>query len=143
MVHELVRLRDRNQLTLPAVIAEKLGLKAGSLLELIVSDQGLVELRPARVVVAGTPDAEREEAQAEEDIREGRYRVFGGSKEVREHMRQQRSQEAVRVSAEEIADKIEALQEQVNGFSMELNHTRTAIEKMGVRQFGQNVSAKG
>jgi AbrB family looped-hinge helix DNA binding protein len=143
MVHELVRLRGRNQLTLPAVIAEKLQLKPGSLLELIVSDQDTVELRHARVVVAGTPEAKREEGDAEEDIHEGRYKVFGGSKDVREHMRQQRSQQAAQLAAQEIADKIEALQEQMNGFSAELSHTRTVIENMGVGQLEQKTSAKG
>jgi len=127
MIRELVRLRNRNQLTLPSGISEKLGLKPGSLLELIVSDEGHVEIRHARVVTSGTPEAHREEARAEEDIRQGRYVALKGSEDARDYMRQQRSQQAAR----KLAEQLEALQERMQCINVELNDTQVAIRAIG------------
>lgn len=142
MLHELVKLRERNQLTLPAEIAEKLGVKPGSLLELLVSEDGLVELRHARVVTAGTHEAEQEEARAARDIQEGRYIALQGSKEVREHMRQKRAQQAARASAQQLAERIEALQKQMHGFTVELNDTKDLIRQIGTGA-DTNIAVKG
>jgi AbrB family looped-hinge helix DNA binding protein len=126
MFRELVRLRNRNQLTLPTEITRQLGLEPGSLLELIVSDAGHVELRHAHVVTAGTPEAQREEAMAEENIQQGRYVTLNGSEGVREYMRQQRLQEYTR----KMAEKVAALQQRMHSIHAELNDTQTAIEEI-------------
>ena len=123
-------------------MVERLGIKPGSLLELLVSEDGWVKLRHARVVTAGTAEAEEEEANAERDIREGRYIALQGSKGVREHMREKRAEQAARTSAQQIAERIEALQEQVRGFTLELNDTKVLIKQIGVAP-SVNVATKG
>ena len=61
MIRELIRLRDRNQITLPSEIAERLSVEPGALLELILEpEHDYLELRRAEVVRAGTSQAERE-----------------------------------------------------------------------------------
>jgi AbrB family looped-hinge helix DNA binding protein len=128
MLRELVRLRDRNQLTLPSEIAEKLDLKPGSLVELSVSEAGHVELRAAHIVTAGTPAAQREEGRAEQDVREGRSVTLNGSAEVRQHMRQLRSQQ----EAQNLAEQLDALQQRMQNIHLELNDTQAAIKRIGV-----------
>ena len=46
MNRALVRLRDRNQITLPAEVVSGLGIEAGEWLELTVSNSNCVQLRP-------------------------------------------------------------------------------------------------
>ena len=132
MIRELVRLRARNQLTLPAEIAEKLGVEPGSLLELTTTEDGHIELRHAQVVMAGTPEAERERRMAEEDVREGRYITFKNSSEMRQYMNEQRSQE----TAQKLAEQLEELQQRMQCMHVELSDTRAAIQKIGSGGFG-------
>ncbi len=127
MIRELVRLRNRNQLTLPTAVSEKLGIQPGSLLELTVSDAGHVELRHARVVTAGTTEAKREEARAEKDVSEGRFVTLKGSEDVRQHMRQLRGQETAR----KLAEEVEALQQRMESIDVAVKSTRAAIQEIG------------
>jgi Tfp pilus assembly PilM family ATPase len=72
----LVRLRSRNQITLPAVLMESLSLEEGDYLAAVVDDDGTVRLRPATMVTAGTPEAEKAILRAEADLRAGRSEKF-------------------------------------------------------------------
>jgi AbrB family looped-hinge helix DNA binding protein len=127
MFRDLVRLRKRNQLTLPAEVTEKLGITEGALLELVMTDEGHVELRHARVVRAGSSEAEREESNAGEDVIEGRFTALQGSKEAREYMRQKRQQETAR----KLEEQLDTLRERMQIIDLELNSTKTAIRDLG------------
>jgi bifunctional DNA-binding transcriptional regulator/antitoxin component of YhaV-PrlF toxin-antitoxin module len=115
-----VRLRERNQLTLPTEIAEKLSVEPGSLLELVLSGDH-VELRHAQVVRAGTPEAKRAEERAREDIREGRFLTFANPDEFALYMKQTREQET-----KELQLQVEALQEQVQGIVQNMRRMSAA-----------------
>lgn len=113
MSSHLVRLRERNQLTLPPEIADQLKVKPGALLELIfeADDEGAhVELRPAEVVRAGSRAAKRSEERAKKDIQEGRFTTYANTAELAEHMKQKRENEA-----REMRAQLEEMQQQVQG----------------------------
>jgi len=86
MNRALVRLRDRNQLTLPAEVISRLGLEAGDWLELTVSNLNCVQLRPARIVTADTPEAEELEQAAAENVRKKNYSTFRSPEEFDRHL---------------------------------------------------------
>lgn len=85
-MEELVRLRARGQVTLPRFIREKLHLEDGSLVLIKVVDQTIV------LVPQETVDKEQSwfwqerwqklEAEAEEDIRQGRVKSFDSVEEL-------------------------------------------------------------
>ena len=85
-MEELVRLRARGQVTLPSFIREKLHLEDGSLVLIKVVDQTIV------LVPQETVDKEQSwfwqerwqklEAEAEEDIRQGRVKSFDSVEEL-------------------------------------------------------------
>lgn len=76
MAGRFVRVRERNQITVPPEVADRLAVFPGDILEFSFSPAGTVELRPAKIVTVGTPEALREEKAAKEDIRQGRYSVI-------------------------------------------------------------------
>jgi len=86
MNRALVRLRNRNQITLPAEVISRLGLEAGDWLELTVSNSNCVQLRPARIVTADTPEAERLEHAAAENVRRKNYSTFRSPEEFDRHL---------------------------------------------------------
>jgi AbrB family looped-hinge helix DNA binding protein len=86
MNRALVRLRDRNQITLPADVVSDLGIKAGEWLELTVSNSNCVQLRPAQILTADTPEARQLEHAAAENIRRKNYSTFGSSEEFDRHL---------------------------------------------------------
>ena len=86
MNRALVRLRNRNQITLPAEVISSLGLEAGDWLELTVSNSNCVQLRPARIVTADTPEAERLEHAAAENVRRKNYSTFRSPEEFDRHL---------------------------------------------------------
>jgi antitoxin component of MazEF toxin-antitoxin module len=86
MNRALVRLRNRNQITLPSAVLSGLGLEAGDWLELTVSNSNCVQLRPARIVTADTPEAEQLEHAAAENVRRKNYSTFRSSEEFDRHL---------------------------------------------------------
>jgi predicted PilT family ATPase len=82
----LVRLRNRNQITLPAEVVSGLGIEVGEWLELTVSNSNCVQLRPARIVTADTPQAEQLEHAAAENVRRKNYSTFRSSEEFERHL---------------------------------------------------------
>jgi len=86
MNRALVRLRNRNQITLPAEVISSLGLEAGDWLKLTVSNSNCVQLRPARIVTADTPEAERLEHAAAENVRQKNYSTFRSPEEFDRHL---------------------------------------------------------
>jgi bifunctional DNA-binding transcriptional regulator/antitoxin component of YhaV-PrlF toxin-antitoxin module len=109
MIRELVRLRNRNQMTLPAEMAERLSLKPGALLELVLDpENNRIELRRAEVVRAGTPEAKREEQAALEAIKAGRFKTFASIEEFSRDMKETRAKVA-------LEERVESLQQQLDG----------------------------
>jgi len=86
MNRALVRLRNRNQITLPAEVVSGLGIEAGEWLELTVSNSNCVQLRPARIVTADTPEAEQLEQAAAENVRQKNYSTFRSPEEFDRHL---------------------------------------------------------
>lgn len=94
-------------------IAERLGLREDDLLDLAFDEEhGVLTIRPARLITAGTPAAEREERQAEADLRAGRTRVFESpeeyAKDLLDSSRKQRSErlpEESQTAVERIIEK--------------------------------------
>ncbi len=93
MVREHARLRERNQVTLPSALVEQLGLHVNDLVEFTMTDEGQVQLHPAKIVKAGTPDAWREEQAAKEDIRQKRYSLIESVEDFRQHVEKLRKGE--------------------------------------------------
>jgi bifunctional DNA-binding transcriptional regulator/antitoxin component of YhaV-PrlF toxin-antitoxin module len=120
----LVRLRERNQLTLPAEIAEELAVEPGSLLELVLERDGdgvHVELRHAQVVRANTHQAKLSEQRARKDIQEGRFSTFANPDELALDMKQTRDAEAKQLRAQ-----VEDLQEQMQGILLNMRRVGAA-----------------
>src|SRR5579872_4165969 len=86
MNRALVRLRNRNQITLPSEVVSGLGIEAGEWLELTVLDSNCVQLRPARIVTADTPQARKLEHAATEDVRRKNYSTFRSPEEFDRHL---------------------------------------------------------
>jgi bifunctional DNA-binding transcriptional regulator/antitoxin component of YhaV-PrlF toxin-antitoxin module len=85
MPRKLVRLRDRNQITLPDFVVENWELKAGDFLEFLVHGDH-VEVHPARIAKAGTPEAAEREAKALGHVQEGKYITFDNVPALQEHL---------------------------------------------------------
>ena len=123
------RLRERNQLTLPQAVVDSMGLGLGDLVEFAATDQGTIEVRPARIVTVGTPEAQREEEAGREDIRQGRYSVIGNLDEFKQHM--DRVRQGERPAASEVARAKEAPGE---AFALDgMNHETVAVAGLAER----------
>jgi antitoxin component of MazEF toxin-antitoxin module len=77
----LIRLRSRNQITLPNALVERLEVEEGAYLAAVIDEDGTIRLRPATIAVAGTSEAERSMMRAEADIRAGRTEYFDSPQE--------------------------------------------------------------
>lgn len=86
MIRKCIRLRGRNQITLPGEVAGRLRLREGDFLEVVVPDEGPIQMLPARLVKMGTPEAEAAEDRAEEDIRSGQTLRFGSTDEATQYL---------------------------------------------------------
>lgn len=126
MIRNLVRLRDRNQLTLPFRIAEKLAIEPGGLLELTLTEDGRVELRRARIATVGSPEAERDERLAMEDIEQGRYTQFVGVQQFQEDLRERRAEQERR----RLAEDVEALDARMQELTREFGRLITVVQQV-------------
>lgn len=81
MVRKIIRVRHRNQVTIPKKVSEDLAVGEGDLLELVSAGEELV-LRPLRLPVKGTPEAEEAVRLAEKDLDEGRSMSFDSVEKV-------------------------------------------------------------
>jgi len=82
-----VRVRGRNQITLPADVISALGIRAGDFLEVAQGKDGSIYLRPTVLATVGSPEAARQEALAEQDIQHGRYETFSSPEEFLENVK--------------------------------------------------------
>jgi len=83
----VIRLRGRNQFTLPDNIASELKLKEGDFLQVSVVEGGCLRMMPVRLVpVVGTPEAEEVVRRAKEDLQAGRVEVFDSTEALAERI---------------------------------------------------------
>jgi len=72
----VVRLRPKNQITLPNSLVERLGLEPDDYLEVCIGPRGGFECVPARFVRSGTREAAAEERQVDAELAAGDYQSF-------------------------------------------------------------------
>jgi AbrB family looped-hinge helix DNA binding protein len=84
---KLARLRGRNQITLPASVTEALSLEEGDYLAVVLSEDGAVRLRPAKMITAGTAESERAIGRAEADLAAGRSAKFDTAQDLTNELR--------------------------------------------------------
>jgi bifunctional DNA-binding transcriptional regulator/antitoxin component of YhaV-PrlF toxin-antitoxin module len=101
MAREYARLRERNQVTLPASVVEQMGLNLGDIVEFSANGKGGVQLHPAKIVKVGTAEARQEENAAKQDIQEGRYTLIRSVGDFRKHVEKLRKGEAPSVAEPE------------------------------------------
>jgi len=101
MAIEYARLRERNQVTLPASVVEQMGLNLGDMVEFSTNGKGGVQLHPARIVKVGSAEARQEENAAKQDIQEGRYTPIRSVGDFRKHVEKLRKGEAPSVAEPE------------------------------------------
>ena len=77
-LRKFVRVRDRNQITLPA----GLPVRSGDFVEIVLAEDGRISMTPAVLVAAGTREAVKQEAAADQDIATGRYRTYSSAEEL-------------------------------------------------------------
>jgi hypothetical protein len=85
-LRKFVRVRDRNQITLPA----GLPVRSGDFVEIVLAEDGRISMTPAVLVAAGTREAAEQEAAADQDIAKGRYKTFSSAEELVSEARRSR-----------------------------------------------------
>jgi bifunctional DNA-binding transcriptional regulator/antitoxin component of YhaV-PrlF toxin-antitoxin module len=101
MAREYARLRERNQVTLPASVVELMGLNLGDIVEFSTNGKGGVQLHPAKIVKVGSAEARQEETAAKQDIQEGKYTLIRSVGDFRKHVEKLRKGEAPSVAEPE------------------------------------------
>ena len=101
MAREYARLRERNQVTLPASVVEQMGLNLGDIVEFSTNGKGGVQLHAAKIVKVGSTEARQEESAAKQDIQEGRYTLIRSVGDFRKHVEKLRKGEAPSVAEPE------------------------------------------
>jgi AbrB family looped-hinge helix DNA binding protein len=76
MARKLVRIRPKNQITLPADVLSHLNIREDDYVQVEVTPEGVAQIAPARVAVLGTPEAREAIRRADDDFKAGRYRVY-------------------------------------------------------------------
>jgi DNA-binding NtrC family response regulator len=76
MVRKPVRIRTKNQITLPADVLSELKIGEDDFVVIEVTSQGVAQIVPARLAVLGSPEARDSVRRADEDFKAGRYREF-------------------------------------------------------------------
>jgi bifunctional DNA-binding transcriptional regulator/antitoxin component of YhaV-PrlF toxin-antitoxin module len=90
LYRKFIRMRERNQITLPAKILEGLPIQAGGFLEIGRTADGSIYLKPTILVTANSPEALREESLADNDIAAGRFRTFSTTKDLMGDIKERR-----------------------------------------------------
>ena len=101
MARDYARLRERNQVTLPASVVELMGLNLGDIVEFSMNGKGGVQLHPAKIVKVGSAEARQEEKAAKQDIQEGKYTLIRSVGDFRKHVEKLRKGEVPSVAEPE------------------------------------------
>jgi len=91
---KFIRVREKNQITLPTDLVSALAIHVGDFLEAARMADGSIQLRPTRLVAVGTPAAEREESLAKQDIRSGRFGTYESADELVDGLKKRRKKVA-------------------------------------------------
>lgn len=86
MNYRFVRVRERHQVTLPPDVVKRLGVRPGDVLEFSTGESGQVEVRAARILRAGTPEARREEEAAQAEAERGEVSTFDKVEDFMAHV---------------------------------------------------------
>jgi bifunctional DNA-binding transcriptional regulator/antitoxin component of YhaV-PrlF toxin-antitoxin module len=84
---QLVRLRDRNQITLPARVVDNFHLKPDDYLEFLWTPEGKLQLQPATIAAKGSREAAEGEERARQQLAAGDLPVLKTAEEFREYLR--------------------------------------------------------
>lgn len=87
---KMVRIRERNQITLPSEVLSGSPLSVGDFVEVTKTASGVIELKPVQLVVAGTPEAEALERRAIERFDRGERQSFESADAFKRHIRERR-----------------------------------------------------
>jgi large subunit ribosomal protein L7/L12 len=85
------RLRERNQVTIPPFVVEKMNLKPDDIVEFVLNDKGTIELHPAKIVKMGSPGARLEEVLAVQEIKRGDYAEIRDADDLRQYVEKVRT----------------------------------------------------
>jgi bifunctional DNA-binding transcriptional regulator/antitoxin component of YhaV-PrlF toxin-antitoxin module len=80
-----VRIYPADQLSLPEEVSSAMEVKEGDFLEISSVGKGVL-LRPTRIFLHGSPEAEEELRRAKRDLAEGRYRTFKDVESLAEYL---------------------------------------------------------
>ena len=91
LAKKVVRVRDKNQITLPSVILAGLPICPGDFVELTRTAHGVLEIRPVTLVpLVNTPAAEASVAEAERDMAKGDYQTFSSARQYADALKTRR-----------------------------------------------------
>lgn len=87
---KFVRVRERNQITLPGSVLEGLPIRVGDFLEVCRTADGAIQLKPSVVFAVGTPEAAKQERLADQDIAHKNYETYATAAELVSHLKDRR-----------------------------------------------------
>jgi hypothetical protein len=87
----LVRIRPRNQITIPNEILQKASLHVGDYMTIEQLESGTFELKPIRVVRTGSDAAGKLEQQALNNVDRGEYETFDTVEQFTKAARERRA----------------------------------------------------
>ena len=90
VTRKFIRMRERNQITLPSTILSVLPISSGDFLEVCRTADGVIHIKPTVLVTVDSPGAIREESLADEDIANKRYETFASATELVKHLKNRR-----------------------------------------------------
>jgi AbrB family looped-hinge helix DNA binding protein len=71
---KFVRLRDRNQITLPNEIVEAINISSGDFVEVLLTEEGSIHIQPIRIISSlNSTEARQQEALADKEIEEKKF----------------------------------------------------------------------
>jgi len=90
MTPRIVRIRARNQITLPAEMLQGTPLHVGDYVKINRLESGAIELMPIRLVTMGSTEAADQEKQAIQNVSEGNYKTYDTVEEFKGAVRKRR-----------------------------------------------------
>ncbi len=90
MTPKIVRIRARNQITIPAEMLQGTPLQVGDYIQVRRVESGAIELMPVRLVTMGSAEAAQYEQLAIQDVRDGKYGTYDTAEEFTAAVRKRR-----------------------------------------------------
>jgi bifunctional DNA-binding transcriptional regulator/antitoxin component of YhaV-PrlF toxin-antitoxin module len=83
VARKYVRVRERNQITLPNEIISGTPIEIGDFLEVALTENGVIMMAPTRLITSiNSADARQQEALADNDIKDKNYDTFNNSDDL-------------------------------------------------------------